>query len=112
MMIFVLENKNVEVAEPTFGKIKKVVSLFNQLKNIQFDSGEISDDALTQMTSMLALVLGKTNDEVDSMNISVVEIIQAVPSIAELCGLSMKPAGAQLSGEEVGVDSTASIVTS
>lgn len=104
-MILTLEGKAVEVPEFSFGTIKKITAAYNRLQRQQ--EGYLSEGATDDMSLILSLALGKTPEEVDGMKIKVFEVVNAMPLIAEACGLVQVAAG-----EAPGVDGTNSTSTS
>ena len=107
-MQITLNGQPVELAEPNFGKIKKIISAYNRLSKSIASNGGMDDAVVDDMGGVLALALDKTPDELDAMKFSFIELARAMPVVAELCGISFEAK----SGEAPGVDSTDSTFTS
>ena len=112
-MEITLEGKAVSLAEPTFGKIKKVVSVYNRLNRALANSSSPMDDEIINCTTeLLSIALDKPVERLDEMNISFNEMVQATPRIAELCGISLGKVTPNQPGERTGVDGMNSTSTS
>ena len=112
-MEITLEGKAVSLAEPTFGKIKKVVSAYNRLNlAISRAATPVDDDVVAGMTDLLCLALDKPVETVDAMTISFAEMMAATPKIAELCGITFRRNEGGEPGERQGADGMNSTSTS
>ena len=112
-MEITFEGKSVFMTEPAFGKVKKIVSVYNRMNlAISQSSSPMDDDVIAGMSELLALALDKSPEQLDEMKISFSEMMAAVPCIAELCGISFKRHEDGAPGERPGVGGTNSTSTS
>lgn len=97
MIRITLAGKEYDVPPLPYGKLKKAIPLMNSWR------GAVSEDALTGVGELLALVLNLPIDVIDEMPITFKEIADAVPKIGEAMGL--------ISGEEKGQSLTGTNTT-
>jgi hypothetical protein len=86
MKTITLENKTYDIAQPTFGNLRKIISAFNEMKY----AGAESISSSNESSIVIGLLIGKTPDEVDLMQISFKEMVDALAAVPEICGLEMK----------------------
>lgn len=102
-MIITLEGKRVEVVQPPFGRLRKIIAEFNKMRGL--DSQD--DEFMSHAACIIGLLLNKNADTVDEMTINIREMIDVLSLIPEICGLVQ---GDPESGEAlkaVGISSTA-----
>lgn len=106
-----MENKTItlggvayEVSSPPFGKLRKIIAAFNRMQAGGDAALSESDDAAL----VIGLLVGKTVAEVDEIQISFKEMIDALATVPVLCGLELVvPASGEAVVETTGTASTA-----
>jgi hypothetical protein len=86
MTTITLEGKVYEVAPPAFGKLRKIIAAFNRMHQAGEESLATTDDAAL----VIGLLINKTTDEIDAMQISFKEMVEALGVVPVICGLEMK----------------------
>jgi hypothetical protein len=81
-----LAGQVVEIAQPPFGRLRKIISSFNRMRV----AGESTETAMAEASVVIGLLIGKTSDEVDEMSITIAEMTDAISAIPEICGLVQK----------------------
>lgn len=82
----VLGGTEFEVAPPPFGLLKKIIVAFNKASA----AGLGSVDGIAAISTVLALMVGKTDEELDAMPITMNEIITATNAVPAILGLVQK----------------------
>jgi len=77
-----LAGQSFDVPPPPFGKLRKIISAFNVMRN---DSG--SEEAMDKAALIFSLLTNKTVAEIDEMPIGVLEMAAALAQVPEICGL-------------------------
>lgn len=105
MTIVKLAGQDYDIAPPPFGKLRKMISSFNKM----VAAGLGSDVALDESAVIIALLIGKTVDEVDAMPISMDEMTAVLNAIPSICGLVQgeKASGGAQVAETASTPSTA-----
>ena len=107
MMKIILAGKEIELAEPAWGTVKKLTVLYNRMAL----AGGITTESMDYATLILSAATCMTVDEVDAMPITFTEMTDSLPKIAEFIGL-INVQKESTAGELLGVDGTSSTSTS
>lgn len=116
MSTLILAGQIFDVPSPPFGKLRKIIGSFNRMRNPRNDLGqfvesgsdEASEYSMNQMSIIFGLLIGKTTDEIDCMNITFKEMTDALSAVPEICGLvERKPESGEAQAVTVGMESTA-----
>lgn len=90
--IIILGGTEYTIAPPPFGLLKKIIVAFNRASS----AGLGTDAGLDAISSVLALMIGKTSEEMDALPITMSDIINAMDKVPQVLGLVKKDT---LSGE-------------
>jgi len=88
-MKLTLEGNEVEIEAPTFGNLRKIISIFNNMPKGGVAIFTEDDDSAAKL---IGLLISKTPDEVNGMKISMREMVDAIAAVPIICGLEFKVA--------------------
>jgi len=90
--VIILAGQEFVVVAPPFGKLRKIINSMNKIQQFskEVEGGVMSDESMTEVSIILSLVVGKTVQEVDDLQITLKEMASAMEAIPELCGLEVK----------------------
>lgn len=83
MIKITLEGKEYEINSPAFGKLRKIIAAFNRMHQAGEESLATTDDAAL----VIGLLIDKTVAEIDAMQISFKEMVDALGAVPIICGL-------------------------
>jgi hypothetical protein len=101
----VLAGQDFDVPDLPFGKVRLVMAKFKSMSGREIGSDESMGDAVT----ILATIIGKTDEEINAMPIKMNEVMVALEQIPGICGMErVKPGEAPVAATTTsGTDSTA-----
>lgn len=91
-----LAGKAHEVNPIPLGRLKIVIPAINRAASA-FQMGIVTEESMADMVTVIAHALGLAAEQVESMPITMDEIVPAIDVIAQVCGL--KPREASPAGE-------------
>lgn len=79
-----LAGQTYDIPPLPFGRLRKLIASFNQVRRAGMDS----DEAMDSMPAIIGLLIDKPAAEVDAMPITMQEVIAVMAHIPALCGLT------------------------
>lgn len=88
--IIKLAGQDMHMLPPPFGKLRQVIDAINSMEKIAQGSDGFSPEAMEKIGLILAIMTGKTVEEIDNMPIGIDEMTAAMDLVPEVCGIVSK----------------------
>ena len=100
----ILAGQTFDVPPPPFGKLRKCIASFNRMRV----GGMESDTSMDEIAVIFSLLVNKSVDEIDCMDISFKEMTVALGQVPTICGLvERSPESGEAQVATDGIPSTA-----
>lgn len=84
--LFTLAGQEYEVSTPPLGNLKKIISGLNR---VSASNGDL-DVIMVEAPLMIALLINKTPEKIDTLCIGYAELMEAFNRVPEICGMVKK----------------------
>lgn len=84
----------IEVSALPLGKLRKLLPVFNRVGRA-FSVGQVDESVLDEVLQLLCIVTGLAVDDLESIPCTYPQLLDAVATIADVCGLKPKEAAPQ-----------------